>query len=158
MLSRLGIRAFAIVVDKRETEWLAPDAFAWEMLLERLERTSYYEHKSIMLTHDNGNNELVRKTARKARRRLTAGSAFGTGQITLAAKLLIDDPIPRDSTQSYMVQLADLTAYAAFRTVIAPGQSVGRVVPQGMWSELGSAVHTKVNVISGGTPGVVLRK
>lgn len=158
VMSELGIRGFAVIVDKRDTEWVAPDALAWEMLLERLERTSHYEKTSIMLTHDNGDNLLVRKTARKARRRITAGSAYGTGQIKQAAKLLIDDPIPRDSSQSYMVQLADLTAYAAFRTLIPPGKSVVGIVPQHTWANLGSAVHTKVNFISGGTPGIVVRK
>ena len=47
--------------------------------VERLERTSHYENVPFALVHDEVPDLLVRKVARKARRRITAGSAYGVG-------------------------------------------------------------------------------
>jgi len=157
-LASLSMRAFAVVVDKRSTTLHDPvDRLAWQTTMERLERTSVGERVAFALFHDNGNNLLVRSVARKARRRITAGSAYGTGQITLAAQRFVDDPVPRDSAESYLIQLADLIAYAGFRTLIAPGRSVRQVAPGDLWADIGLATHAAVNKISGGTPGVVVR-
>lgn len=68
-----------------------------------------------MLLHDEGDDANIRKLGRKARRAGTARSAFGTGMLSVPAYRLVDDPIPKRSDQSYFVQLADLSAYAAFR-------------------------------------------
>lgn len=160
LIGALRMRAFAVVVDKRSpTLRTPPDQLAWETIMERLERTTKDDQSPFALIHDNGNNDLVRKVARKARRRITAGSLYGAGQITLAAQRFIDDPVPRDSSQSYMIQLADLVAYAGFRTVIAPGRNIRLVAPADLWDEIGNAIHAEVNKYSrnGGKPGVVVR-
>jgi Protein of unknown function (DUF3800) len=156
----LGLRAFAVLVDKRRLSvtGTALGDLAWTTLVERLERMSHYEAASFMLVHDEGENMLIRKVSRKARRRITAGSAFGTGQLTLAAERFIDDPVPRQSIHSYFVQLADLTAYAAYRAVVPPGRSVAQVAPTSLWGELGSAIHAEANKLRGGIPGIVVRK
>ena len=66
--------------------------------------------------------------------------------------------MPRRSDTSYFVQLADLVAYAGFRTVIPPGKSVGAEVPQYMWRQLGNAVHKPVNALRRNQePGVLVR-
>jgi hypothetical protein len=162
MMATLPVRVFGVVVDKRSDVLPEPpDRLAWATVMERLERTSFHDadRPPFALIHDNGDNLLIRKVARKARRRITAGRAYGTrGQITLAAQLFIDDPIPRDSAQSYLIQLADIAAYAAFRTVIPPSARPGAIVPAESWYELGASIHTPVNRISGGTPGVVIRR
>jgi hypothetical protein len=159
LLGSAKMRAFGVVIDKRSANLpSAPDQLAWETIMERLERTTKAAKTPFALLHDNGNNLLVRKVARKARRRITAGSFYGNGQITLAAQRFVDDPVPRDSSESYAIQLADMVAYAAFRTVIAPGRSVRQVAPPDLWAELGAAVHSDVNKLRGGTPGVVVRK
>jgi hypothetical protein len=100
----------------------------------------------------------VRREVRKARRHLTAGKKYGSGSFTLPLERLIDDPIPRNSQQSYFTQLADLVAYATWRSVVPPGDAVGRVVPQSMWLEAGGAIHGPANKLSGGTAGVVVRE
>jgi Protein of unknown function (DUF3800) len=160
-VAQLGaVRAFAVVLDKRSISatGAALAEMGWTTLLERLERTSHYENQPFMLVHDEGDNSLVRRVTRKARRRITAGSAYGTGQVVRAAVRLIDDPVPRRSDHSYFIQLSDLVAYAAFRTVVPPGHSVAAVAPAATWLELGNAIHHKVNSISGGIPGIVVRK
>lgn len=159
-MHQLKLRAFAVVIDKRspDLDGVNIGELAWTTLLERLERVSFYEKTGFSLTHDEGEDLLIRKVARKARRRITAGSAYGTGSLTLKAKHLVDDPVPRRSDTSYFVQLADLVAYAGFRTLIVPGKNVAAVVPQFMWRQLGDAVHKPVNSLrSGQEPGVLVR-
>lgn len=88
---------------------------------------------------------------------LTAGSAFGTGS-PMGSKLLVDDPVPRTSHQSYSIQLADLVAYAAFTANVPPSAGVARLCPAGMWSNIGSATHTAVSGLRPRSkPDIVLR-
>jgi Protein of unknown function (DUF3800) len=110
-----------------------------------------------MLVHDEGEPLLIRKLARKARRAGTAGSAFGAGILRRPATLLIDDPAPRASNQSYLIQLADLNAYAAFRRCFPPPPRTAQIVPETMWDQLGLARFTAVHGLAGSTyPGIVL--
>lgn len=160
-LTPLGVRAFAIVVDKR-TNFTTPAAcfdLAWEGLLQRLERTSNAEKTRFMVIHDEGENDAVRRWVRRARRYLTAGSAYGAGKIVAPATMLIDDPVARQSTQSYFIQVADLLAYAAFRSVVPPGRNIETICPQGMWGEIGDATHRKVAALKPrAAAGIVLRR
>jgi hypothetical protein len=72
--------------------------------------------------------------------------------------LLLDDPVPKRSSESYFIQLADLVAYAAYRKVFPPiARARPTVVPQTMWDELGPATLRAVNMYSGGPPGIVQR-
>src|SRR5439155_1802203 len=134
-----------------------PRDIAWEYLLQRLERFKTVSHKEpLLLVHDEGDGQLVRGFARKARRAGTAGSYFGTGLLNRPARHLIDDPVPRDSRQSYFLQLADLAAYAAFRRIYPPAPRPVQIAPQSMWDELGQAVYVHANQLAGGVPGIVL--
>lgn len=108
-----------------------------------------------MLVHDEGEGPIVRKLARKARRAGTAGSAFGTGVLQRPARLLLDDPVARDSRQSYFLQLADLTAYAAYRRIRPPPARPTQIVPQLLWDQLGAAIYRPANMLAGGVPGIV---
>lgn len=159
VLRDLGARVFAVVVDKRTTTAGNSFDLAWEGLLQRLERTSTHEDVTFALIHDEGEDAAIRGWVRRSRRYITAGSAYGQGGFAHAASLLVDDPVPRRSQHSYFVQMADLTAYAAFRAYVKPGEAIARVCPQPMWDELGPAVHaatTKLKRIS--RPGIVVRK
>lgn len=160
MLTDINARAFSVVVDKGRARVSGADCFnmTWEMMLQRLERTTTYENKHAMIIHDDGENDQVRRLVRKARRHLTAGSLGGGGTIRVNAERLIEDPSPRSSQHSYMIQLADMVAYAGWRSYMPPSTGVARVVPTSMWDEIGSATHSAVNLYSGGTPGVVVRK
>lgn len=161
MVAALGGRAFTVVIDKQPNNrhGAALREFAWTTLIQRLERTSHYDDQRILIVHDEGENDEVRKQVRKARRYLTAGSAVNAGQvIQLAATGFVEDPIPRSSQQSYFIQLADMVAYAGWRKIVAPGSSIARVVPQEMWDQLGLGVHSAVNRTVGGVPGIVFRQ
>lgn len=146
---KLGMRAFGIVVRKdlyAEASGEQPDfgELAWVTMLERLERFSTKSETPLLIVHDEGDNRLVRKQVRKARRHISVGSRFG-GSLRLSAKWLLDDPVPRDSSQSYFLQIADLCAYAAFRAVLPPGRRIASLVPATMWTELGDARVVEVN-------------
>ena len=158
---KLGFRTFAILVNKQLHPNRSADGLAWEYLLQRLERFSTQDQPGtqhlIFLVHDEGNAPLVRTYARKARRAGGAGSRFGTGHLRLPFSGLLDDPVPRDSKQSYFLQLADLAAYAAFRRYYPPPPRPVHIVPQRMWDELADARHWEANRYSspGGPPGIV---
>lgn len=159
-LSHLPARAFGVVTDKQRTGWTGTTCFdeTWLTLLQRLERTTHYEGKKpLLIIHDEGENDAVRKLVRKARRRITAGGRYG-GSFTNAIDRLIDDPSPRSSNHSFFIQLADLVAYAGWRTHMPPGKGAARVCPANMWDNLGAATHKRVNSLAGGVPGVVVRK
>ncbi|MFD3038540.1 DUF3800 domain-containing protein [Mycolicibacterium senegalense] len=161
VLDGIGVRAFAVVINKG-TRFSTPGAcfdLAWETLLQRLERTSRDEREQFMVIHDEGENDAIRRWVRKARRHLTAGSAFTPGATRVnPADRLVDDPVPRRSDQSYLLQAADLVAYAGFRAAIPPSARVALVCPETMWSELGGAIHRPVAALRPRSqPGIVLR-
>jgi uncharacterized protein DUF3800 len=166
---KLGMLAFAIVINKgnlqgRNAQRDPADQrdardVAWEYLLQRLERfnsaNGSHPGEPVLLVHDEGEGAIVRKLARKARRAGSAGSAFRTGSLVRPARLLLDDPVPRDSRQSYFLQMADLIAYAAFRRIHPPPVRPVNIVPHRLWDQLGSAIYRPANQLAGGIPGIV---
>lgn len=161
VLRDLHARAFAVVVDKRTSARPPAEHFnmAWETLLQRLARTSQEEDATFSVMHDEGEDAAIRKWVRRSRRFLTAGSAFGSGSFRVDARLLVDDPIPRRSNHSYFIQLADLVAYSAFRSIVPPGPSVASVCPENMWLEIGPATHSAVaRLRPRAAPGIVYRR
>jgi hypothetical protein len=156
---KLDLQTFAVLVDKSNLAAnhpgrTAPDV-GWEYLLQRLERFTTRSNTYLHLSHDEGIGDQIRKWARKARRAGSAGSRYGAGVLKRPFGRLIDDPVSRNSAQSYFVQLADLSAYAAFRRLYPPPARPRQIVPQGMWDELGDARFAPVNMYSGGPPGIV---
>jgi hypothetical protein len=157
--SKLGLQAFAVVIDKPDLQvrrpGLDPRDFAWEYLLQRLERYTTKNGTEVLLVHDEGDQVRVRGLARKARRAGSAGSAFGTGSLRRPARRVLDDPVPRNSQQSYFLQMADMNAYAAFRHVVPPPVRLVQIVPQRMWEELGTARLVAVSQLNRGPAGIV---
>lgn len=159
-LAAIDARAFAVVVNKPSAGVSGPAALemAWVTLLQRLENTTRREQTDVMIVHDEGENAAVRRMVRKSRRHMTAGSYFGGSSFSVPLKRLIEDPSPRTSHESYFLQLADLVAYAGWRTYRHPGSGVAKVVDQHTWGQLGTATHTAVNSLARvGEPGVVIR-
>jgi hypothetical protein len=158
---KLGFRTFAILVNKQNHPNRTADDLAWEYTLQRLERFSTQDQPGVthlvLIVHDEGNVHAVRALARKSRRAGGAGSRFGTGHMRLPFGGLLDDPVPRDSKQSYFLQMADVAAYAAFRRYYPPPARPVQIVPQSMWDELGDARHHQANMYSSpsGPPGIV---
>lgn len=132
--------AFAVVIDKEHPQYKGDAADrAWEYLFQRLRIRSGTSHP-IIVVHDDGDADRVRKQMRRFRR-----ISWAPGGQQVSAPLLIEDPIPRDSKHSYFIQAADLAAYAAFRRFSPPGRNVGAVCNEMMWDTLAPVLHTEVN-------------
>jgi hypothetical protein len=145
--AKLSTQVFAILIDKPKLAARGgqPLATAWEQLLNRLERFCAYNDTRVMVVHDQTDQLIVRGKARRARRFGYVGAHFGPGTLARPFHQLLDDPIPRDSRDSYLLQVADLCAYAAFRRVIPPPARSASIVPQKTWDELGGAKLLDVN-------------
>jgi len=154
---KLGLSSFAVVINKRKLRaGTDPLDYAWTYVLQRLETLSRKGHDEAIVMHDEGETEAIRKIARRARRFGSSGSLFG-GSRRLPFKGLIDDPVPKNSRQSYFLQLADLSAYAAFRRCFPPPPRRVQVVHTGMWDELRTARYAKANMrVPGPSSGIVL--
>lgn len=154
---RLQLSTFAIVINKNRLRGnVDPFVPAWTYLIQRLERLSTTNGEEVLIVHDEGEIISIRKLARKARRAGTAGSLFG-GYLDVPFDGLLDDPVSKNSKQSYFLQLADVNAYAAFRRVYPPPPRKVKIVPQLMWDELGDARYGAANKRAGGpSRGIVL--
>jgi hypothetical protein len=159
---QLDVKVFAVVVKKDVMQQRGPVRdprdLAWEWLLQRFERFTTKTGTQLMVMHDEGEAARIVRAVRRARRAGTAGSALGTGTLRRPARLILDDPVSRHSEQSYLIQLADLNAYAAFRHVYPPPVRAGRlnIVPQSTWAELGDARYEPVSGLAGGPRGLVV--
>jgi hypothetical protein len=149
------VKTFAVVIDK--SRCATSDEVrekAWRHALERVESFARYNNETVMLVPDSGNYDRFRKLCREMRRHSHVGSVMGGALARPLIRYLIDDPVERDSKQSYMVQLADLNAYAAYRR-----ERPDPLFPTTMWDELGPAILTEANhiYVSRGVerPGIV---
>lgn len=138
---------FAVWIDKRKLahngEEASAQKIAWQYLFQRLANT--FPNEPVMLIHDEGSNNWIRKEFRKSRSFLTAGSMYDSGSLRIDGRMLIEDPVARDSRQSYFIQLADLAAFAASQTMNASGARIRRVCPATTWDVAGEARLSQVN-------------
>jgi Protein of unknown function (DUF3800) len=136
------VRTVGVVVPNQLDKRLraAARAEAWDVLMQRLERFCFHESSTCLLVPDDGGRATVRTMARRKRRFGYAPSAFGGGSQRVPFKQLVDDPVFRDSRESYLMQWTDLVAYAAFRTIL-PRPSV----PPALWDDLGAARLDEAN-------------
>ncbi len=150
------VQTFAVVVDK--SRCATPDEVretAWRHSLERVEAFARHNNETVMLFPDSGEYDRFRKLARRMRRYSQVGAMVGGGTLSRPlSRVLIDDPVERDSAQSYFVQLADLNAYAAYRK-----ERPDPLFPPTMWDELGPAILTAANQYHVGrgleNPGII---
>jgi Protein of unknown function (DUF3800) len=136
------VKTFAVVVDK--SACASPDEVrtrTWRHALERIEAFARHNNETVMLLPDSGEYDRFRKLSREMRRYSQVGAMIGAGTLSRPlARYLIDDPVERDSGQSYFVQLADLNAYAAYRK-----ERPDPLFPATMWDELGPAILSEAN-------------
>lgn len=133
-IERLSSGTFSIVIRKDKLTKRDADVLemAWRYLLERLRKRSESTGAPILLIHDNGQDGDIRKIVRRFRKfTFTAG-----GQRT-SAPLIVEDPTPRDSQQSYFIQLADIAAYAAAVKVLPRNGRTNLICNELMWDLLG---------------------
>jgi hypothetical protein len=159
LAEHLPAQAFAIVIVKARHRADGPDGIvrrSWTYLAQRLEHACRENSDTLMIIHDEGENDEVRRVLRRARRVMWAGSVHDHDPryLRLPRLRLVDDPVPRKSHHSYFTQMADLVAYAGYRHAIPPRE--GAVCPQAMWGTLGQAIRREVNSLAGKSDGVVV--
>lgn len=140
--ARIASGVCTIVVRKDLVKKSDLDIFdmAWRYLLERLRKRSEESGTPIMVIHDIGQDDEIRKLLGRFRR--VTWSAAGK---QVAAHLIVEDPVPRNSQHSYFIQLADLAAYAASaRALPRSGRSVS-ICNEQMWQLLEPVQATKVS-------------
>jgi hypothetical protein len=122
----------AVVVHKSQIKNPGIDVFgtAWEYLLTRLRKRTEDRQQPIVIVHDQGEEDRVRKHLRRFRRANWQGSRYGS------ARLLVEDPVARNSQHSYFIQLADLVAYAASRHAVPATGKTTRICDSTMWERL----------------------
>lgn len=138
------VSCFAVVVPWRNHTKLTASApeDAWEIVLQRLEAFCRHNGSTCFLLPDDGNTKLVRRLARQHRRFSYAPSAYGGPSQRVPFRQLVDDPAHRDSSTNYVMQWADLVAYAAFRRVMPRPD-----FPPNMWESLGRSLLSAANQI-----------
>lgn len=152
------LQVFAIVIDKGKVKKKGIDirTLAWEYALQRVQNTLESFSDGLVEEHavifpDEGHHFLIRKLIRKMRRHNYVPSFYGGASRKILTERIIEDPNDRLSHESYLIQLADLSAYAAARHVF-PIQLVNATY----WDLVGAARMTAVNRLRGGPPGIVL--
>ena len=65
----------------------------------------------FMIISDSGRVGMMRRTTRRIQRINFIPSKFGAHSYRRDIKALIEDPLPKDSKESYFIQLADLVSY-----------------------------------------------
>jgi hypothetical protein len=153
------IKSCAIVIDKSDSRTNTTDTArerAWRYTLQRVEHFATDNNETVMLVPDSGQYHWIRGLAREMRRFSFVGSAIypGTTLRRDLLQILIDDPVDRNSEESFFIQLADLNAYAAYRN-----RRPDPAFPVGLWNELGGAILREANSwqmrTKGGTWGIV---
>ena len=97
LAEHLPAQAFAIVIVKDRHQADGPDGVvrrSWTYLAQRLERACRENNDTLMIIHDEGENDEVRRVLRRARRVLSAGSAHDSRYLELPRLRLVDDPVP----------------------------------------------------------------
>ncbi|CCK65871.1 DUF3800 domain-containing protein [Mycobacterium canetti] len=136
----------AIVVHKAAIKKPDIDVFstAWEYLFTRLRKRTEDRQQPIVIVHDQGEEDRVRKHLRRFRRRNWQGSGYGP------APFIVEDPVPRNSQHSYFIQLADLVSYAASRHAVPAQGRTARICDATMWERLGPIQIKAVSTRSDG--------
>lgn len=122
------IRIINVHLDKlhpRSTAALAgrdPDEVAWERIIQRF---NTYLQRSCqgalgMVFADQTNEVKMRRLLRKIRKHNLVPSHFG-GFYAAPVTNIIEDPVMRNSENSYFVQIADITAHALYRLLYRKG-------------------------------------
>ena len=151
--NRLDVRVFAVCIDKRciEDRSKNPRDLAWTFALQRVERFLSKMSDFGIILPDDGYPDFIRKKLRQLRRFSIVPSAYTSSFLKRNLKMVIEDPVIRNSKESYFIQITDLLAYAAHRYVIPTD-----IVDSSFWHLLGKSILTEVNIIRGGPPGIVV--
>lgn len=120
--SRTDISVVTVRCDKDKNTTKDIFEFAWRVLIQRIDNTLAYNnfpngigHDKGILLADNTNGGKLTKLLRTMRRYnpIPNSRSFGTGSRYIPLRAVVEDPIMRDSANSYLHQMVDVVAYFA---------------------------------------------
>ncbi len=152
----LPVRTFAIAIAKnRLTDRTKdPRRLAWTFLMQRLDTYCARAEPTerIMLFPDEGHGLVVRKAMRQIRRYQRIRGFYGAS-LDIPARSFVEDPVSKNSAESYFSQMADWIVYVAHRySGVAPNTRLSA----DYWDRLGATRLSEVNQVAGGPDGIVV--
>lgn len=117
-ISQIDLRIVNVAINKkaiRTTDYLVLDN-ALTYSIQRIENdlTTLDPAKKFMIITDEGRVSKMRKTSRRIQKINFIPSIFGPYSYRREIKSLIEDPLPKDSKESYFIQIADLVACVVY--------------------------------------------
>lgn len=113
LFSKLNCRCVYVVIDKKaignRDYNVLEKAFTYS--IQRIENDLKQDGSRFMIITDEGRAGKMRKTARKVQRINFIPSQFSNQSYRKEIQHLIEDPLPKNSKESYFIQFADLVAY-----------------------------------------------
>ena len=150
---RLGLTSFAVAVNKRSLHaGRDPRDVAWQYALQRVDTFCRKRGQFAALFPDAGHGYFIRRMVRRLRRHQIIAGHFG-GLLNIRGERIVEDPSDRHSHDSYFIQVADWTAYAAHRS---PYVDPAPPPFNSAWDAIGGARLLAVNRLRTGPPGIVL--
>jgi hypothetical protein len=118
LIAQLDLKLINVVINKGLITKPTYDVLntALKYSIQRIENDleSISPEKKFMVITDPGRLGKMRKTARKIQKFNYIPSKFNPQPYRKEIKLLIEDPLQKDSKESYFIQLVDLVAYVVY--------------------------------------------
>lgn len=117
LLSTLHIKGIVTIIDKTKIKNNQYDVLekAFTYNIQRIEtalqKRTKAEPELFMVITDEGRVSKMTKTSRKIQKINYIPSRFGTSSTRQEIQLLIEDPLPKSSSESYFIQAADTLAF-----------------------------------------------
>jgi len=119
LIGRLPLKVVNVVIVKpriRKPDYQVLDT-ALTYSIQRIENDLAPDQNpdvKFMMITDPGRMGKMRKTARRMRRINFIPSKFGPGSYRREIQTLIEDPLPKDSRESYFIQMADTISFIVY--------------------------------------------
>lgn len=119
LIANLNVKSINIVIVKPRIRSTKYDVLNWALIysVQRIENDlnpALNPNEKFMIITDSGRVGKMRKTTRKIQRINFIPSKFSPESYRREIKTLIEDPLPKDSKESYFIQLADLIAFIVY--------------------------------------------
>lgn len=137
LIARLKVKIINVVIVKpkiRKPDYQVLDT-ALKYSIQRIENDlnpTLNPSEKFMIITDTGRVGKMRNTCRRIQRVNFIPSRFSSSLYRREISSLIEDPLPKDSKESYFIQLADLVSYVVYLQTIAETSLVNypnRLVP-----------------------------
>jgi hypothetical protein len=113
LTGNLTLRIIKVVINKKAIKWagypVLENAFTYS--IQRIENDLKQAGARFLIITDEGRVGKMRQTARRIQRFNPIPSKFGAEAYRKEIENLVEDPLPKNSKESYFTQLADMISY-----------------------------------------------